>query len=220
METGALVSISDGDTTYLLTENEPGIYQTDSTVYGRTGKTYSLKIITAKDSVYTATEKITGLPDIDSIRAVYCKSIDFDLRKNVFGDSIYYYGYEPEGTGDYYLWNLYIDGKLQTDSIQKKVFASDEFVDGNYIKDFGLFFINEDELPSDTANIEIEMLSISKNYYNFVVGLMLETYWRGSPFDGPPANAVSNISNGALGYFRASDRKTAAITIIRKPEAK
>jgi len=64
------------------------------------------------------------------------------------------------------------------------------------------------------------MFSISGDYYDYLVGLMLETVWKGSPWDGPPANAASNISNGALGYFRASDRKTATTRINKSSQIK
>ncbi len=51
------------------------------------------------------------------------------------------------------------------------------------------------------------MYSISKAYYEFLSALMVETIWRGSPWDGPPANIPGNVSNGGNGFFRASDVK-------------
>jgi hypothetical protein len=48
------------------------------------------------------------------------------------------------------------------------------------------------------------MISISKAYYDFLTALMIETVWRGTPWDGPPANIPGNISNGGKGFFRAS----------------
>ncbi|MBN2213433.1 MAG: DUF4249 domain-containing protein [Bacteroidales bacterium] len=216
METGAEITVSDGYTTYTYTEVEPGIYQTEPIAYGLVGSSYTLNITLENRSVYSASEEIVKLPEIDSIVAIPGPGFDHNAGKRTDGYYINYYGPEPEGPGHCYLWNLYIDGELRSDSIHEQVFTDDEFVDGSYIKDFEIFFIKESELLSDTVEIEIEMFSISEAYYDYMLGLMLETVWKGSPWDGPPANAVSNINNGALGYFRASDRKTAKTTIIKQ----
>jgi hypothetical protein len=216
MESGAVVTITDGENLFTYHEAEPGIYQTDATVYGMIGKDYTVSITLDNGLAFSASEKIVKLPEIDSIVAVYKAGFDQNSGQRTQGYYIDYFGLEPAGLGNYYLWNLYIDGRLYSDSIQKQVFTGDEFVDGNYIKDLELFFIAESSLPSDTVEIKIEMFSISKEYYDYLVGLLLETVWKGSPWDGPPANAVSNLNNGALGYFRASDKKTATTTIIKQ----
>lgn len=220
MESGAEITISDGDNVIVYAEVEPGIYQTEPTVFGLIGKNYTMNITLDNGQVYSATETIAELPEIDSVVAIPKAGFDQNSGQRTQGYYINYYGLEPKGLGNFYLWNLYMNGKLESDSIQEKVFTDDEFVDGNYIKDFEIFFIKESDLPSDTVEIEIEMFSISREYYDYMIGLFLETIWKGSPWDGPPANAVSNISNGALGYFRASDRKTATTRIIKPPQIK
>ncbi|MBN2612725.1 MAG: DUF4249 domain-containing protein [Bacteroidales bacterium] len=215
METGATVTISDGENTILLSEQEPGVYKTDPDVYGIVGKTYTLNIRLKNDSVFTTTDKLTPLPEIDSVVPVFEAGFDPNAGSLAQGYYISYYGPEPAGLGHCYIWNMYLDGILQNDSLQESVFTNDDFVDGNYIKDFKLFFVPEAALENDTTPVVIEMFSISKAYHDFLTGLLLETVWKGSPWDGPPANAVSNISNGAIGFFRASDRKTAATQIIK-----
>jgi hypothetical protein len=59
----------------------------------------------------------------------------------------------------------------------------------------------------DTSMVTLEMHSVTTGYYDFMTAMMLETVWKGSPWDGPPANVAGNVSNGAKGYFRASDVK-------------
>ncbi len=216
MEMGADVTITDGENTFVLNEAKPGIYKTDSTVYGVVGKTYTLNIKLKDNSEYSASEKIVGLPDIDSIVPKYDAGFDQNTGERTHGYYLTYYGSEPAGKGDYYMWQLYVNNVLYNDSLQESVFTSDDFVDGKYIKDFDLFFLPENSLEKDTTYTEVEMFSISKEYYDFLTGLMLETVWKGSPWDGPPANAVSNLSNGALGYFRACDRKVALANIIKQ----
>ncbi|MFO7657395.1 MAG: DUF4249 domain-containing protein [Bacteroidales bacterium] len=216
METGAMVTISDGENTITLNEAEPGIYKTNSDVYGEIGKTYTLNIRLKNDSLFTASDKIVGLPEIDSLVPVYSAGFNPNAGRLTQGYYITYYGYEPEGLGHYYLWDLYLDNVHINDSLQESVFTSDDFVDGSYIKDFEIFFIPEAEIVNDTTHVMVEMYSISKAYNDFLIGLLLETVWKGSPWDGPPANAVSNVSNGAIGFFRASDKKTANTQIIKK----
>lgn len=220
METGAEVSITDGEKPFILTDNinEPGIYRTDSSVYGETGKTYTLNIRLSDGTEYSATETISPLPEIDSIKqSVNYYHLDHPAERYGYGYDILYYGPEPAGVGDYYLWNLFMDDVLYTDTIFETVFTDDEFVDGNYIKDFEVFFIDDDDVNADSVSVELVMYSISKEYYLFLIGLMLETKWRGSPWDGPPANVPSNISNDARGYFRASDKKTASMMLYKLP---
>ena len=217
METGANVTITDGEKEFVLTEEEPGIYKTDSTVYGEIGKIYTLNIRLNDNTFYTASEKIVGLPEIDSIIPKYEAGFSQNSGGLTYGFYLNYYGPEPKGLGDYYMWQLYLDNQLYNDSLQESVFTSDDFVDGNYIKDFEIFFVPEDALQKDTTLAIVDMYSISKEYNDFLTSLLLETVWKGSPWDGPPANAVSNVSNGALGYFRASDKKTAVTRIIKNP---
>jgi hypothetical protein len=220
MVTGVDVSINDGEEIFILTENinEPGIYRTDSNVYGETGKTYTLNIRLNDGTEYSATESIWPLPEIDSIKqSVNYNHLDFSMERYGYGYDILYYGMEPEGVGEYYSWDLYIDDVLYTDTIFETVFTDDEFVDGNYIRDFEIFFIDDDDILSDSAKVELVMYSISREYYLFLIGLMLETKWRGSPWDGPPADVPSNVSNGAKGYFRASDKKSTTMILHKTP---
>jgi hypothetical protein len=221
MESGAQVTITNGEKTLWLTEAEPGVYRTDQDVYGEIGKKYTLNIVLEDGSLYSASETISPLPEIDSIRQSdnYYHMVP-PMEWFGYGYDILYYGPEPEGVGDCYLWNLYIDDILYTDTIFETVFTDDEFVDGNYIKDFDVFFVKDEDIHADSVKVSLVMYSISEEYYEFLIGLMLETKWRGSPWDGPPANVPSNISNGAKGYFRASDVKTSTTILHKLPRMK
>jgi hypothetical protein len=99
---------------------------------------------------------------------------------------------------------LRIDGQLYTDTITEVSFASDEFVNGNYVRDYPVLRIREPDIASEGSDVTLEMFAVTRNYYTFLSALMIETVWRGSPWDGPPANVPGNISNGAKGYFRVS----------------
>jgi hypothetical protein len=78
-----------------------------------------------------------------------------------------------------------------------------------------IYFVENKDIKKDTNSIILETLSISKNYYNFLLDSNQETVWRGSPWDAPPANISTNVVNGA-GFFKASDVKRNKVTLVRK----
>jgi hypothetical protein len=212
MASGAQVTISNGDTLFELHEGNPGIYVTDSNVYGVPGKTYTLNIKLPDNSTYTAHEKLNPCAAIDSI----AQSSDLNIYQG-YGYDVYFYAREPEPAGNYYIFLLYKDHVLYSDTITEVVFTDDEFINGMYVKDYPVYWIREVDMPQDSALITLEIMSVNKNYYDFLNALMLETAWKGSPWDGPPANVVGNISNGARGYFRASAIKRKSKTFYKTP---
>jgi len=46
--------------------------------------------------------------------------------------------------------------------------------------------------------------SVSHRYREYLRGMLSETAWRGGLFDAFPANAASNLSDGAVGFFAIS----------------
>jgi hypothetical protein len=209
MATGATVTISDGDKTFNLTENQPGIYETSPDVYGEVGKSYTLRIRFQDSTEYSGTDKISYCTHLDTI----AQTDNFDhgfFGIEIYGYNVLFSAQEPEPVGDNYIFLMYFNDSLCTDTLTKIGFISDEFFNGNYIDTLAIFFIGEDQFIGDSMKVTLEIQSINIEYYDYLTGLMLETVWRGSPWDGPPANVPSNMDNGARGYFRASDvnRKT------------
>jgi hypothetical protein len=217
METGATVTISDGENTYFLSETSPGIYQTDSTVFGEVGKDYTLIALTAEGDTATAKSTIKPLTDIDSIQIRFEY---FDFTGDYFY-KVFFFGQEPAGKGDYYIWNLYLNNKWYNDTLSKTNFQSDDFVDGQYIRDFDIYWLEPDELENDTTLFTVEMLSIEENYYNYMVEVLSETVWRGGPFDPTPANVSTNIEGeNTGGFFRAVNKKRISKIRIKTEEEK
>ncbi len=202
---GATVTISDSQNIYALTEKDnTGYYYTDK-VSGVVGESYTLDIKLQNNETYTATSTISTLNPIDSI--VFSHLYDHPWYYET-GYDVFLYVQEKQGRGDAYIFDLYIDNELQTDTLRKRTFVSDNEVDGEYIHDWNAFWINQDKLKQQTSEIKVKVASISIEYYDFIIALMFETDWRGGMYDGPPANIKGNISNGALGFFYASDIKT------------
>jgi len=215
MATGAVVYISDGSDTIPLRELKDGVYYTGSYVAGRVGNKYTLHIILPDGRKYSASDSIEACPEIDSIR----QSQNYNSYMLGYGYDVLFYGHEPQPAGNHYMYKLYIDNKLYTDTITEVSFVSDEFVNGSFVRDFQVFRIREKDLKNSASTVMLEMNSISKKYYEFLSALMIETVWRGTPWDGPPANIPGNVSNGATGFFRASEVKRKSWPFLSLPRA-
>lgn len=106
---------------------------------------------------------------------------------------------------NYYLFKAWRNGVLLTDSIFEYDTSDDYVYNGSYINGASCQFYSDfktDEyiLQGDTVMLEIN--NIDKGFYDFV-NTAKDVYWGTNPmFGGPPANAISNVSNGALGVFR------------------
>lgn len=213
-ELDAKVTISDGENIFLLNDSDKnGIYTTD-TVAGIPGKTYTLDIKLKTGEEYSAQSYMKPVGTMDSLRYSYENETDFTGQELWFY-TIYLYAAESPIPGDYYLWDLYIDNVIDTDTLKEKVFVDDVNVNGNYIFEWNMFKIEEEKIAKDTTEIEVKMLSIQKQQYDYNLSLLLETVYKGSPFDGPPANVPTNISNNGMGFFSANAVNTSKIIIIR-----
>jgi hypothetical protein len=202
--TGATVSINDGENTFNLTEISDGLYETD-TMAGEVGKTYTLSI-NSEGETYSASSKLNFCAPIDSINFGF---YDYSYNEEEIEDSAdikepYLYvllnAMEPETPGDYYLWNVYKNGVLESDTLHELNFSDDYFINGFYMYDVTVQYVEEVSV-GDT--ITLEMQSVNEEYYNYIIQLLSETVWNMGPLDGPPANPVGNISNGAMGFFLA-----------------
>lgn len=204
---GATLTLSDGENTFPLKETISGIsgvYETSSDFAGSVGKEYRLNIELAEPvggkSSYEASSVLFPVTTIDSIKAKF--------RPEWGPEGIWtvqLWAREPGDQENYYLFNLYRNGTLLTDTITKKVVADDRFVNGQYMNGFDVIYLNnanswETIRPGDT--ITLQMSGITKEYYQFV-NQIRQSGFSIPFFSGPPANVQGNVSNGAVGFFTA-----------------
>jgi hypothetical protein len=194
--TGAMVIISDNfgmvDT---LTEAFPGIYNTHNTKIpkGIANATYVLTV-ESKGQTYSAISTLPSLSRIDSLGYIYYPQREIGHQKGFYPRA---YQNEPQNEVNFYMWKFYRNDTLLNKPNEIWV-ADDKFVQGN---------VNGLEFPyvyqhQDTA--KVEFYSITKEGYDFYVGLQAQLQNDGGFFSAPPANAKGNISNGALGFFQTS----------------
>lgn len=182
---------------------------------GEIDKSYTVEI-EVNGIILSATEMLHRVEPIDSIQ----------IKPSLRGDSIFLavftYGDEPEGIGDFYKWDIYINDSLLNEALNV-VIASDELVDGNYINGFEIYtdFHDPDEPENRMLNIgdtvQVKQTSLSEFTYDYYFQ-MLNQSQTGGLFSVPPANIQSNFtaSDGStvLGLFSAHDVSSSNRIII------
>lgn len=190
---GALVTISDETgNTETLAETAPGVYAT-SAIQGTPGRTYMLQVM-ANGKKYTAYSKMPASVAIDKIMAVN-QVLPMGNKKVVNVKLL-----DPAGITNFYRFVKIINNKIQS-SIYTE---SDIKQDG---KSLNIALLNKKQSESDMKTgdtLTIVLQSIDEPVYNYFRTLLQLNGGGGLINQSTsPANPVSNISNGALGYFNA-----------------
>lgn len=193
---GATVKISDNEgNSETLTETSAGVYQT-STLVGVSGRTYFLSIA-AEGKTYSSQCTMPYKVNFDSL--LFEKELGFqgDSMNNItplFQD--------PAGIKNYYRYVTYVNGVRVKGSIRD----NDFFSDGNY----HVSPLQYDDIKlKNNDTLMIEMQCVDKAIDLYFVSLLQTT----SGSSGAPANPVTNIVGGALGYFSAYTKQTKKVRI-------
>lgn len=209
----ALVTISDSegneDTLYYNPEKEA--YLTLNSMSCVPGVTYFLKV-EFDGKLYEASDYCRFQNEIDTFTAYYLPENNGFIEKGWYA---FQQSQESILEGDYYEWRIFKNDTLQ----DQFGFILDE--DANReVSFFNMSIDAEDPLagiadgilprpfpfkfePGDT--VIMEQYCINKGYYEFLFEVQNQLNRSGTPFDPPPANPNSNISNGAYGYFNVSN---------------
>ncbi len=206
--TEAVVTLSDDSTSYQLTEETDGRYYLPSNWVPRIGDMYVLDILYDGDT-YTAAQQLRPCPELENLKSdIYPES---DLTNENGPDYEVFFSFqENEGPGDGYFFKDYKQGSPRADSAVYGGYTDDEFIDGWYVEDVTITGNNGYHLLGDTAMIEIH--SIGFEAAGYIAEIEAEIF-RESPFEAPPANVRTNISNGAVGYFIISSSRREEIII-------
>lgn len=205
MVSGASLEISDDlGNVEPLAEVEPGTYSTSPLFAAVPGRIYTLRIELAQEinghKTYMASSPVSPIYPIDSIGLVY----HADWGEKGFYEVTCYYLDRP--TKDFYMFNIFKNGEILTDTIKYRIVTNDEFYNGNYTNGIGVGYLDqsrEKEVLRIGDTITFQGCNISEEYYNFIITLQSETNFQAPLFSGPPANVKGNISNGAVGFFAA-----------------
>ncbi len=205
MVSEANVTISDGTSTEILMEAEPGIYYTTADYAGVPGKTYTLNINLRKPvggfSDYTASSTLFPVFRLDSI--------GLEFIEGGYGNKglwvIKSFFYDPP-TRDYYRILISRNSEMITDTLNEWYVTDDIFFNGRYSDGLPIGYLlqgyhDNTVDPGDTITAEIN--GIEKQYESFILEAQAEIRGSNPLFSGPSANVKGNVSNGAIGFFAA-----------------
>jgi len=202
--TGATVNITDNSTgiTTALGEEPGGVYK-HATLAGTFGKTYTLRV-SINGTDYTASSTMPQLVNMDTIyvsddtwfdgKAIKMSNVEYD---------------DPAGSANYYKFVRYLNG-VKT----KRVFINnDDLSDGRHAT--ATLFVdgndNEEDKLESGDTMRIDMLCIDAAVYKYWYSL--DQSATGQAQSAAPANPVTNISGGALGYFSAHTFQTKTMIV-------
>ncbi|NOR87937.1 MAG: DUF4249 family protein [Bacteroidales bacterium] len=201
---GAHIMITDNlgnETTF--TESGAGKYVSPDNFYGVAGRTYEIDIeleeAIGESKFYQASSDLVSVDPIDSIGVAFNANIG---REGYW--IIKLYATDPVGVENFYMFNVYNNGELMTDTLNKVSFTDDRLFDGNFTYGIGVaYFKNiEDDQPFKVGDtVVLEMAGLNKDQYIYLNEVIQATSFQNPMFGGPPANVKGNISNGAFGYF-------------------
>jgi hypothetical protein len=215
----AVVTISDGSTTFGLTEDQlqKGTYYTAPDVFGVPGRTYTLQIKNVDingDNVmeeYTAQSLLKRLNPIDSVHLVYN-----NLYRDTNGWSVNLFSMDPGQGRNFYLIKILRNNQLLTDSIFKYSITDNNGFEGKYFDGYPVYSLREDRKdeklsPGDT--VTVEMYGITEDYYSFISSYISDYYPKVPIFSGPSANIPTNIkpADDAVGIFTAYSIKRKSV---------
>lgn len=190
---GATVTVTDETgivTTF--TEDSAGYYYAH-TFRGAIGKTYTLRVI-ANGETFTASSTMPPTVNMDTL-FISDELLFGEARK--LANTTYQ---DPPGKGNCYRYVQYINGKKE-----KTIFTNnDDYTDGKYVEAKLWYLADDDEEEQKIKSGDTVRLDL------FVIDPAVYRYWfslnqsaTGNSQSASPANAVTNISGGALGYFSA-----------------
>lgn len=187
----AVVTIRDNGSAVLLERTAPGVYET-AAITGTPGHIYELSV--QVDGVaFTSTCTMPQAVDIDSLY----------IDKGPFGTFKFAHVWytDPRNIDNGYRFIQYVNGVKEPTIF----WDDDEFTDGDEV--FNMLDVSAEE-KDDPRNIKtgdevtVQLLTIDE---------AVMKYWRslrsgggsGEGFSAAPANPLTNIEGGALGYFSA-----------------
>ena len=204
----ARIILYDGTIFDELNYSGNGIY-TGESIIGTEGKNYQVEI-ECEGTIY---EGISYMPQkTDIISLSYSKSQSQSVLnpsgKTVFTITCRFIDNPDED--NCYMVRFMTDDGMAEDSyyLLTEVKANDGII--NKIENVISF---SESIFYDGGEIEVQVFSIDKSVYNYFLQLNDILFWKRRVMPPTPYNPVSNINNGALGYFAAWAYDSELITL-------
>jgi len=206
---GANVILNNEDSTWQFIESaaEPGKYVSTRPIVAQINKTYSLLIV-HQGKFYSAQAQMEQGKTFSELS--YKKNDNNDLYHIDYVAS----AFEEE---DPAMWEILIDWSevpgyenVNPDDTRKKLlFYTLTTLD---VSQIFAPLVEEVSFPVGTKIVQ-RRFSLSSDHAEFIRSLLLETNWQGGVFPTDPANVITNISNGGLGFFGVCAVNSLSLTI-------
>lgn len=199
--TASAVTITDNSTGLTTTLNAiaPGYYS-DTALTAISGKTYTLRVNIGNET-FTAVSAMPQRVNVDTV---------FFTKDNVFGDTwtLANLDYtDPAGFGNNYQVKQYINGKKMKDIF----ITNDDYTDGKH--NVAKLYVDPGTDDKDRVKagdtVKVEILCINTPVYKYWFSLQQSA--TGTNQSAAPANPVTNIDGGALGYFSTHTLQTVTV---------
>ena len=203
-----------------LEQIAPGLYQS-TIIRGREDHEYFLTVI-FQDEIYEASSYLSAQPQIFSFtQRSFASFGDFsDSSAFDFGggggllDSLPWFLftniYDDPATSDYYMFEYYVNGERRTGRYNVST-------DSNAKDDTLMYSPGPSALFFTGDTVKVRVYAIDNGIYNYF-DMLNDALSSNSFFSSTPYNPVSNISNGAMGYFAAMSFDHDTTVIIPIPE--
>lgn len=195
---GATVKVKDNGQEVPLTETRPGVYETKA-INGTPGHEYHLSVV-VDNQAFTASCIMPRPVPLDTLYVEPGPFNQFKFAKAGFND--------PAGEKNHYRFVQYLNGKKDPTIF----WESDEFTNGMSMLIMLDTAVDKQDDPRNIVSgdeVTVEMLCLDEAIYKYWYSLRTGG-GDGSVNSAAPANPVTNIKGGALGYFSAHtvDRRT------------
>lgn len=197
---GAFVTIYDNDVPVQLTNAGNGVYS-NAQFKGVPGRTYKLEVKLGNET-FTAQSIMPGKVKFDTL---FMKDEEFfgETRKI---PNIQYV--DPSGKGNNYRFVLYRNQK-----IEKPIYLMNDDYANDRLATWQLVNYEEEDDEDKVKKgdiITVDMYCIDSSVYKFWYSVNAAS---GGSSGSTPANPVTNISGGALGYFSAHTYERKEVTV-------
>jgi hypothetical protein len=185
--------------------HDRGYYKTKHLI-GIPGRTYFIRVL-SEGKEYKASAFMPPVPDIDSLG--YIKKIQEKDGQEYYIPLLYFL--EPQGIKNFYLIQLNDEISTRTYSaatLWQFSILSDEFLQP-YVNGLNVSLgatPRSIEYPwyMEGDSIYVALSSLTEDAYQFYKILLQQFKNDGGAYQPSPGSPPTNMSNGALGYFRAS----------------
>lgn len=199
---GAIVTISDNlSNSEVLTEIAPGKYATEH-LLGVEGRTYTLTVeVGGKVFVSSST-----IPQQVNLETVFFIDDSFAGNGGKIAIPI---RLDPAGINNYYKFDMFVSRITKNKGWERDsaiIVQNDDFSDG-LLSQEPIFGSLGAFMPNDTCRLI--MTCVDENVYKYFYSLSLNQQGGAAT----PANPLSNISGGSLGYFTAQTKQQFDIVV-------